>query len=762
MLKFVTKADGRTERYDPIKQERWIAWADKQGNLGAHISKGVYDRLEDYDTTDAIHQKMIAFCLEQEKVEYSRVAAYLEQATILKSAERIGLDGISIFDLQESMDRLFELGLWAEEVIPEYNPEWEDWLAELLIYPLEFWTVKQWQDKYGIKYKGECIEPIQLGALGLGLALHGDTEKAFELARAIVTGKANLPTPVLNGCRNGDFDSISCCVISTNDTVGSIGTGIDIAYQMTAKKAGIGVEFNTRSKGAPVKGGRVEHLGKHGIYSTVDKSVKMFTQVTRGGSATVTYKAIDPDIMEMLLWKTQRVDIEQRIDKLDYSFAFNDSFVGAVIRDEDWLLFDRALAPEVHTAFLGDKDTYAAAVETNRAKASGSIKARELLKRFLMSRSETGRVYCINLSRVNSHTPFTDPIVQSNLCMEINLPTKGYIDGADLHTNNVDNRAIMAFLEVNLGNSENDEFIKEHVRANYKMDDRSEGETAFCALAAIVAGKVSFAEYPAMAKLMVDTVNVMIDKAPALTPSMRESIKRRRSIGIGITDLAGYLYREGLDYDGSQESFEAVSKLAEYHYYYLLKASQDLAEETGEYVKEGIDLNWLPIDTAVQNYTPELDWEALRGKKRYNSVLVAHMPTESSAVFSGAINGLYPPRTRVIYKKARRGNVQFIVGKDDFITAWDVDTRHMARYYGLVADFSDQGISADTWLVPESFEGGKVPLTTLMTYWLSHFLNGTKTMYYQNTKDTEAKTPQERIAEANAEEDEGCEGGCKL
>ena len=630
MIEFVTKADGRIEAYSPRKQNRWVQWADKQGNLWSDISLEVSKRIQNYARTEDIHQEIIRYCLEQETIPHSRVAAYLEQATILKAAERIGLDGVSIYDLQESMERLFELDLWAEEVFPEYNPEWEDWLAELLIQPLEYWTVKQWQDKYGIKYKGSCVEPVQLGALGLGLAIHGDTPEAFALAKSIVEGKFNLPTPVLNGCRNGDFDTISCCVISTNDTVPSIGSGIDVAYQMTAKKAGIGIEFDTRSKGAPVKNGRVSHLGKHGIYATVDKSVKMFTQVTRGGSATVTYKAIDPDIMSIMLWKTQRVDIEQRLDKLDYSLAYNNAFIKAVLEDSEWLLFDRYMAPEVHKAFVTapNAEKYLQVVEQHRSKSSGSVKARELLKRFLISRSETGRVYCINLTRVNKHTPFTDPIVQSNLCMEINLPTKGFTSNSDMY---MDNSEVRKALELMREYKVHDDTI-DAIRKQVNTSDRSEGEVAFCALGALVAGKVTPEEYEDLAYLALSTVNKMIEKAPALTPSMRESILRRKSVGIGITDLAGYLYSLGLDYDGSDESLEAVSTLAERHYFYLLKASQRLAEETGDYVKEGIDINWLPIDTAIHNYTPKLDWESLRGKKRMNSVLVAHMPTESSAV----------------------------------------------------------------------------------------------------------------------------------
>jgi len=763
VIEFVTKADGRIEAYSPRKQNRWVQWADKQGNLWSDISLEVSKRIQNYARTEDIHQEIIRYCLEQETIPHSRVAAYLEQATILKAAERIGLDGVSIFDLEESMQHLFDLGLWAEEVFPKYNPEWEDWLAELLIYPLEYWTVKQWQDKYGIKYKGECVEPVQLGALGLGLAIHGDTPKAFALAKAIVQGKLNLPTPVLNGCRNGDFDSISCCVISTDDTVQSIGAGIDVAYQMTAKKAGIGIEFDTRSKGAPVKNGRVSHLGKHGIYATVDKSVKMFTQVTRGGSATVTYKAIDPDIMSIMLWKTQRIDIEQRLDKLDYSLAYNNAFVKAVIEDADWHLFDRYMAPEVHKAFITapNADSYLKVVEKHKQKASSVVKARALLKRFLISRSETGRVYCINLTRTNNHTPFTDPIVQSNLCMEINLPTKGFSNNADMY---MDNSEVRKALELMREYNVPSDVITE-ISKKVNTSDRSNGEVAFCALGAIVAGKVLPEEYEEIAYLAVSTVNQMIEKAPALTPSMRESILRRRSIGIGITDLAGYLYREGLDYDGSAESLEAVSTLAEMHYFYLLKASQILSEETGEYVKEGIDYNWLPIDTAIHNYKPKLDWESLRGKKRMNSVLVAHMPTESSAVFSGAINGLYPPRKRVLYKKARLGNVQFIVDKEDFIPAWDVGNITLSKYYGRVADMSDQGISADYYLVPEKYPEGKVPYKVIQEEWIHQALNGVKTMYYQNIRDNEAESVQDAVKAieiANQEEDEGCEGGCKL
>jgi len=78
---------------------------------------------------------------------------------------------------------------------------------------------------------------------------------------------------------------------------------------------------------------------------------------------------------------------------------------------------------------------------------------------------------------------------------------------------------------------------------------------------------------------------------------------------------------------------------------------------------------------------------------------------------------------------------------------------------------TDQGISADYYLVPEKYEGGKVPYKVVQEEWLMQALNGVKTMYYQNIKDNETDSVQDAVKAieiANAEEDESCQGGCKL
>jgi ribonucleoside-diphosphate reductase alpha chain len=416
-LKYVVKNDGSTQDFCPDKLNKWAQYATKTGGSWSEIALATYKRLPETAKTSDIHQTMINVCLDKEDINFSRIAARLMVATIRKGMERqVGVTDRHSF--KEIYDALISKNVWDSETLPTYNPLWESWYQEIYNEQLEYWQIAQWYDKYALKVNDVVVETPHIGCLGMALALHGDTQLAFDLAKSLVKGQYNLPTPALNGMRNGDFNTISCCVITGGDSMESIGVAQHIAYTMTAKKAGIGLEMDTRSKGADVKAGKVKHLGKHPIFSAVDKLVKEMTQITRGGSATVTYKCIDPEVESMILWKTQRVDIETRLDKLDFSFAYNDAFLQAVVSDGDWYLFDLKDAPEVHSAFyVEDADQYKSIAEkaVNAGVKHKAVKAREILKLFLTARNETGRVYSINVTRANKHTPFEDVVRLSNL-----------------------------------------------------------------------------------------------------------------------------------------------------------------------------------------------------------------------------------------------------------------------------------------------------------------------------------------------------------
>lgn len=730
MIKEVIKADGSVEKFDLDKLSKWAKYASKVGGDWSELAIETFTKLPELCHSKDIHQAMIDVCYSKQDLVYSRVASRLETAQLRKNIERQLNIKVNKTTFKEIRDVLIEKGVWCLYTIPEYSEKQEELFEELKQIDLESWQVSQWVDKYLLKLNGVTVETPVIASIGIGLGLHGNTQDAYDLARDIIYSRTNLPTPVLNGIRNGDFNGVSCCVISAGDSVESIEVAQHLAVRMTAKKAGIGIEFTTRSKGSDVKGGRIKHLGKHPIYKHTDSGVKQFTQETRGGSATVGFTCIDPEVYNIVLWKSQRIDIEQRLDRLDYSFIFNDAFLDAVINRKEWYLFDYNDAKELYNAFyVADVETYNSFVSEHieRGVKHEKVQALDLIKHVLMIRQETGRMYFFNVSRANAHTPFLDAIKLSNLCQEICLPTKPYINVNDLYASDI------------------------------------KGETAFCSLGALVPVNIKDdVEYQRVAYTLVKTINKLIVKCPKMTKNHERTMLDRMSLGVGITGLAEYLYKEGYDYDGSDESLEFVSDLAEKHCFYLYKASQKLSEETGVEVEE-VDLNWLPVDTKVGKFKPKMDWESIRGKPRVNSVLVAHMPTESSAVASGVTNGLYPPRKVIINKKSRKGVVQFICkgfkeGKN--LLAWDIDNVTLSRYYSAIQDWSDQGISADTYFDPRKFENGKKPLSLLLKEWVAHFKLANKSMYYVNTYDDDEVSIFDLIQTAEIQE-EDCES-CKL
>lgn len=393
--KIVIKRDGSEVPFDETKIGRWAKHASRQGVNWESLQQETVEALPSKVTTQEIHETMIDICVLKRDLNYSRIAARLKYAELRKNMTHVLGMNDKTHSFEELYNKYLEMGIWK---IGPYKPEYSIIYEELYDERMEYWQIKQWFDKYGIsvghKNEKRLVETPHMGAIAIAIAVHeGDIDMIRTLATGIVKGKLNMPTPVINGCRNGDWNTISCCVIEGGDTIDSIGVALDVAYKMTAKKAGIGIRMNTRSLGDSVKNDTVTHLGKKPIYASIEKLVKMFTQVSRGGSATTTFSVYDPEIMSLLLLKTQRIPEPDRIDKIDYSMAYDENFIKQVVENGtiQTVSIDGTLGKE--------------------------YKARDILKSFLTARQETGRVYCVNLDEMNNHTPFISSVNQSNLCL---------------------------------------------------------------------------------------------------------------------------------------------------------------------------------------------------------------------------------------------------------------------------------------------------------------------------------------------------------
>ena len=105
------------------------------------------------------------------------------------------------------------------------------------------------------------------------------------------------------------------------------------------------------------------------------------------------------------------------------------------------------------------------------------------------------------------------------------------------------------------------------------------GEIALCILSAVNVGKIrSDEELEDLCDLSVRSLEELIDYQDYPVVAAERATKARRSLGVGFIGLAHYLAKLGFKYE-SREAWDAVHGLAESFQYYLLKSSNQIAQE---------------------------------------------------------------------------------------------------------------------------------------------------------------------------------------
>ena len=145
------------------------------------------------------------------------------------------------------------------------------------------------------------------------------------------------------------------------------------------------------------------------------------------------------------------------------------------------------------------------------------------------------------------------------------------------------------------------------------------------------------------------------------------------------------------------------------------------------------------------------------------SVLEAHMPTESSAVFTNCTNGVYPIREKELYKSSRKGMVYFRapnVDQYEYQNAYDIDHIDLVADYGIIQKFTGQSISSDFYTVTDG-ETKKVSTREMLKRLVYAMKYGMKTMYYENFKTSSEVEAMKNTVTEVIEDETGCED-CKL
>ena len=286
------------------------------------------------------------------------------------------------------------------------------------------------------------------------------------------------------------------------------------------------------------------------------------------------------------------------------------------------------------------------------------------------------------------------------------------------------------------------------VEVSQVLEHKPTSEVALCSLAAIPVCNInSDDEYFKAAYDSLKMIDYCIHRSTYKLPHVGYTAKMRMNAAIGMMGVSTVLARKGLKY-GSKEGRAEIHRLSERHAYFVIKASLAIAKERGNAPwihKTKWPEGWLPIDTYNRNVdelTDEplhYDWEKLRSEiiaqgGIAHSVVIAHMPTESSSKASGVPRSVMPIE-EVASKRSDSSNVVDWVALDsdlyEYESAYDVETMDMIAAYAIMQKFTDQAISADLFI---DRNHKQLKESDILNEFFAMVKYGIKTRYYQQTK----------------------------
>ncbi len=750
----VTKRDGRLEPINLDKIHKVIAWAAdglenvsvSQVELKSHIQ--FYEGIKTRDIHETII-KSAADLISETTPDYQYLAARLA----IFHLRKIAYNKFTPPHLYDHVKTLTDSGKYDQHILADYSraefDELEEYLDHWRDMNLAYAAVEQMAGKYLVQDRvtKTVFESPQFLYMLVGMCLFSQYDKSDRLDfvkrfyDATSEFKISLPTPIMSGVRTPSRQFSSCVLIECGDSLDSINATTSAIVRYVSQRAGIGINAGRiRALGSPIRGGEAQHTGCIPFYKLFQTAVKCCSQGgVRGGAATLFYPLWHLEVESLLVLKNNRGVEDNRVRHMDYGVQLNKTMYTRLIKGQDISLFSPGDTPGLYDAFFEDQDKFEelyTKYENDPNVRSRQIPAADLFSLMMQERASTGRIYIQNVDHCNTHSPFdatVAPIRQSNLCMEIALPTKP-----------LDNI--------------NDE----------------EGEIALCTLSAVNLGKVNnVSDIEEPAELIVRALDALLDYQDYPVKAAQNGSMRRRTLGVGVINYAYYLAKNGARYSDdsalglTHQTFEALQ-------FYLLKASNKLAKEQGAcpaFNETTYSQGILPIDTYKADLDKicqeplHLDWETLRGEITEhglrNSTLTALMPSETSSQIANATNGIEPPRGLVSIKASKDGILKQVVPeidklKDQYELLWQMPNNDgYLKLVAIMQKFVDQSISANTNYDPVRYAGGRVPMKILLKDLLNAYKMGVKTLYYHNTRDG--------ANDAQADMEDDCAGGaCKI
>ena len=486
---------------------------------------------------------------------------------------------------------------------------------------------------YGFGYFG--IKTLQRGYLNVGetpqylfmrvaVGIHEDDyPRAKETYDLMSQRFFTHATPTLFNAGTNNPQMSSCFLVAMkDDSIEGIYETLKECAHISKWSGGIGIHCsNIRSNGTRIN-------GTNGVADGIVPMLRVFNNTARyvnqgggkrKGSFAIYLEPWHADVMEFLELRLNQGDEEARCRDLFTAMWIPDLFMEKVEKDEDWHLMCPHECPNLPDVYGEEfNELYRMYVAQGRFKKK--VRAREVWDAILKSQVETGTPYMCYKDSCNtkSNQKNIGTIKSSNLCTEI--------------------------IEVS-----------------------SPDETAVCNLASLCLptfvkdGEFDFEELHKVTRVVTRNLNRVIDRNFYPTEAARKSNMRHRPIAIGVQGLADVFMMLGLSFD-EPKARELNKRIFETIYHGALIESHQLAREEGPYetfAGSPASMGMLQFD--MWGVTPEYyaDWgvlrDAIRAEGLRNSLLVAPMPTASTAQIMGNNEAFEPYTTNIYLRRTLAG-----------------------------------------------------------------------------------------------------------
>ena len=494
---------------------------------------------------------------------------------------------------------------------------------------------------------GKVVERPQYMLMRVALGIHGAAiEAALETYGLLSEGYFTHASPTLYyaGAVNGQLSSCFLLTMVGNSIAGIYET-VKRCALISHGAGGIGLAVScVPSSGVMSKrDGGGSGGGDCGLVPVLRVLNSMARHVCQGGNKrpgaiAVYLEPWHPDVFDFLSARKNTGAEERRARDLFYGLWVPDEFMRRVEADAEWSLFDPCECPRLDETWGCEFDELYRAYE-RAGKARRTVRARDVWLAVVESQVETGMPYMCYKDHANrkSNHQHLGTVRTSNVCTEI----VEYCSQNEVAVCTLASIALNRFVCIDNRDG---------------LDTKGPVSAAF-----------DFAMLERVTRIIVRNLNKIIDVNHYPVEEARVSNLRHRPIGVGVQALADCFALMGFAFD-SEEARRLNVEIFETIYYAALDESVAIAEAFGpfeSYAGSPLSRGIIQPDMWSRPLTDERHaWSALRARlTRHgarNSLLVAPMPTASTAQILGNNESIEPYTSNIYTRRVLSGEFQVV------------------------------------------------------------------------------------------------------